>query len=280
MPVTFPAGKIYLVHRSDYASHAEEGKITEIYGCYTTLVEATKRARAEVRALERECTPMRKMNVEYDPLFGAMVWVHDGGYADIEKSLISVQKMDIERYSEGEASDDEDFDDGDDEEPDSEGLGLQLESDEESEEEEEPEPESIIGIDPRPPLAPFSAHRQRQQDHEPTQTNNEPARVRTLYTPEAYPPPPPARVPARQIQRLAGRVFATAGTQRPLNRAAINSLIRTHGGTVVPLLPIRDQIQFVVLGDDVSVQMLNEMGEKGIAAMRQDQLLEILGVGG
>ncbi|KAF8856368.1 hypothetical protein BDZ45DRAFT_727532 [Acephala macrosclerotiorum] len=99
--------------------------------------------------------------------------------------------------------------------------------------------------------------------------------IPNVDSPEILSQPPPA-LAVGIANCLSQRVFALAGTQKPHSRAMINNLIRSYSGSVVPLLPIQDEIQFVVLGDDVDDDILFELRNRKIGVMRQDQLFQTI----
>ncbi|CZR64776.1 uncharacterized protein PAC_14675 [Phialocephala subalpina] len=241
MAVVLHAGHCYLVHRTDYGSHDETSHISEIFGCYTTFLEATRRAKAEVRSLALECDLDATVRV-------------DGGYNNIERAVIGVEQIACESKYYGDGDDSEEEDDEGREGSDAMSVEETQESvQEESAPEEEEEEE------------------EKQEDGKDEDEN-----LLDAETPEilSQPPPAPATgqlqwrstnpttigelpLPIGTVSCLSQQVFALAGTQKPHSRAAINNLIRQYGGSVVPLLPVRNEIQFVVLGDDIDDVILS-----------------------
>ncbi|KAE8451718.1 hypothetical protein EG329_003175 [Mollisiaceae sp. DMI_Dod_QoI] len=223
----------FLVLRRDYCEQDEDGHIAEIFGCYGTSGEASKRARAEAKRAHRNAFDAQDEEIDvYQgfPMYGAEITIYDG-YHDIERCAIYVEKIHREReFNHDPFSDDDDDDDDEDGDEDSDPM---------EDEEEDVYEDHVETPQPRPPV------RQESATVQPRQPNNGPSHnPGTNYT---YQLP----LPTGTQDCLAGWCFAIAGSQHPHSREAITSLITYYGGTILPLIPVSNAMTFIITGTGI-----------------------------
>lgn len=237
----------YVVQRRNYERHQKEGQL-EIIACYRDSDEAHKHGRAVIEQIYRawnKDSKFPKEGTESGCYKAEIVLFDDQDDRIYRRVVVSIIETKLrEKYEEG---------------------GEEKEAQEDKRKGNNERTVDDLWEE-RHHVAELATPNAKPVEH-PKTIHHYPQPAATTH---------PLQLPKEAADRLSGMYFALAGTQDPFNRAQVASLIKQYGGIKVPMDPVGNHINFVIIGSDVERDMLKLITQHNIKRVSQRGFFKII----